>query len=99
MRKVEQIMGLPISVDIQNCTSASVFRAVFTRFHEIDERFSTYKSSSEVSRFAGGQLSHKDLSLELKQVIKACRRAEKWTGGYFSAWAAGPFDPSGYVKG
>jgi thiamine biosynthesis lipoprotein len=99
MRRVEQVMGLPITVDIPNCDSTSVFHEVFTRFHKIDERYSTYKNASEVSRFARGELKEDDLSDELKFVIEECRKAEDWTGGYFSAWAAGVFDPSGYVKG
>jgi thiamine biosynthesis lipoprotein len=99
MRKVDQVMGLPITVDIPNCESTSVFHTVFTRFHKIDERFSTYKKDSEVSLFSRGELKENELSGELKFVIKECRKAQKWTDGYFSAWAAGAFDPSGYVKG
>jgi thiamine biosynthesis lipoprotein len=99
MRRVEQVMGLPVTVDIPDCDSASVFNEVFTRFHRIDERFSTYEKTSEVSRFAHGELEEDELSDELKFVIEECRQAEDWTGGYFSAWAAGDFDPSGYVKG
>jgi thiamine biosynthesis lipoprotein len=99
MRSVQQIMGIPISIDIPNCSDPAVFRTVFTRFHEIDQRFSTYNTDSEVSRFIAGQLKEKAISQELKRIIKACREAEKITDGYFSAWAAGVFDPSGYVKG
>lgn len=99
MRQVRQIMGMPISIDIPNCSQREVFEAVFTSFHRIDDRFSTYKPDSEVSKLAVGKLSEDKLSPELKLVIKECRQAEKWTGGYFSAWAAGAFDPSGYVKG
>lgn len=92
-------MGLPISVDIPGCQKAAVFGAVFTRFHEIDDRFSTYKPASEVSKFRGGKLKESELDAELKEVIKRCREAEQKTDGYFSAWASGDFDPSGYVKG
>lgn len=99
MRRVEQIMGLPISIDIPNCDDRLVFDAVFDRLRQIDERFSTYKPESEVSRFASGKIAETDLSQELKDVIKACKQAEKKTDGYFSAWAAGAFDSSGYVKG
>lgn len=99
MRQVQQIMGMPISIDIQDCQDESVFQAAFTRLRQIDKRFSTYKTDSEVSRFATGKIAEADLSDELKNVIKACREAETKTDGYFSAWAAGAFDPSGYVKG
>jgi thiamine biosynthesis lipoprotein len=99
MRRVQQIMGLPISIDIPKCEDETVFEAAFNRLRRIDERFSPYKPESEVSRFAGGKIAEEDLSAELKDIIKACKEAEAKTDGYFSAWAAGSFDPSGYVKG
>jgi thiamine biosynthesis lipoprotein len=99
MRRVEQIMGLPISIDIPNCENEAVFKAVFTRFNEIDGRFSTYKPDSEVSRFRDGLVKENSLSIELQTVIAECKKAQAETYGYFSAWAAGAFDPSGYVKG
>jgi len=92
-------MGTAVSVDIPECRDEVVFRRVFTRLRDIDERFSTYKTASEVSRFGRRELGETELSPELSQVIKACNLAEKQTGGYFSAWAAGAFEPSGYVKG
>lgn len=91
-------MGMPVSLDIPEA-GQKVFEAAFKRLTDIDERFSTYKKDSEVSRYARGELSEADLSDELKLVIEASREAEHLTKGYFSAWAAGEFDPSGYVKG
>jgi thiamine biosynthesis lipoprotein len=99
MRRVEQIMGLPISIDIPSYNRKPAFESAFTRFKEIDRRFSTYKSYSEVSKFRRGELTETELSPELKSVIKQCRVWQKKTDGYFSAWAGGDFDPSGYVKG
>ncbi len=92
-------MGLPISIDIPEAKDERAFKAAFDRLKKIDAQFSPYKSDSEVSKFASGELKEKDLSDELKTVIKACRTAEETTDGYFSAWAAVAFDPSGYVKG
>ncbi len=99
MRRVFEVMGTAVSVDIPNCQDDAVFRRALNRLRDIDERFSTYKPASEVSRFGNGKLSEAELSRELSYVIKECRKAEKQTGGFFSAWAAGVFDPSGYVKG
>jgi thiamine biosynthesis lipoprotein len=99
MRQIAQIMGMPISIDIPDCNDTAVFELAFDRLRHIDERFSTYKPDSEVSQYAAGKIDDKWISNELKQVIKACRRAEADTDGYFSAWASGSFDPSGYVKG
>src|SRR6478735_7394508 len=99
MRLARQIMGMPISIDIPGSDSPQAFNWAFARLRQIDKKFSTYKPGSEVSRYIKGELSEADLSPELKNVIRACRAAEKKTNGYFSAWAAGTFDPSGYVKG
>jgi thiamine biosynthesis lipoprotein len=99
MRRVEQIMGMPITVDIADCRRREVLDKVFDRFRQIDAGFSTYKPESEVSRYRNGEIAESELSAELKGVIAACKKAESRTEGYFSAWAAGTFDPSGYVKG
>jgi thiamine biosynthesis lipoprotein len=92
-------MGTPISIDIPETGDGKVFKAAFERLIQIDERFSTYKKASEVSRFRDGEWGESELSPELALVIKNCRDWEKKTGGFFSSWADGLFDPSGYVKG
>lgn len=92
-------MGMPISIDIPNARSESDFASAYERLSQIDARFSTYKTGSELSGLRGGQLKPKDLSQELKWIIKACSDWEAKTGGYFSVRAGGEFDPSGYVKG
>jgi thiamine biosynthesis lipoprotein len=99
MRRVEQIMGMPISVDIPGCQDEAAFDIVFERFKQIDQKFSTYKPDSEVSRYIRGEIAATSLSDELIKIIDECKAAEAKTNGYFSAWAAGGFDPSGYVKG
>jgi thiamine biosynthesis lipoprotein len=98
MRAVRQIMGMPISIDIPDGDN-QVFAWVFARLRQIDNKFSTYKPDSEVSKYIRNEIDEKASSPELKNIIRACRAAEKKTDGYFSAWAAGSFDPSGYVKG
>jgi FAD:protein FMN transferase len=99
MRQVQQIMGMPVSIDIPDCNNSQVFDWAFARLCQIDNKFSTYKPDSEVSRYIKGEINEADLSRELKSIIRACRAAQKKTNGYFSAWAGGTFDPSGYVKG
>jgi thiamine biosynthesis lipoprotein len=99
MRQVQQIMGMPISIDVPGCDTAQTFNWAFARFRQIDKKFSTYKYDSEVSRYRHGEIMEEDLSKELKMIIRACHRAEEHTDGYFSAWYNGTFDPSGYVKG
>jgi thiamine biosynthesis lipoprotein len=99
MRKVEQIMGLPISVDIPGCSDENAFYEVFEKLKGIDRQFSTYKKDSELSKFQRGEIKEEDLSTDFKQIIYACKEASKLTGGYFSAYYLDKFDPTGYVKG
>lgn len=92
-------MGTHASVDIPNCDDEKVFKAVFNRFHQIIERFSPFKPNSELCRFQRGELTEDKLSDEMKMIIQECKKAEKMTDGYFSAYFDGRFNPTGYVKG
>jgi thiamine biosynthesis lipoprotein len=67
--------------------------------HFVDDTFSTYKEASEVNRFDRGELAASDCSPALGHIIALCHRLARETGGFFDAWAAGHFDPSGVVKG
>ncbi|HZE49666.1 MAG TPA: FAD:protein FMN transferase, partial [Jatrophihabitantaceae bacterium] len=67
--------------------------------HEIDETFSTYREGSEISRLGRGELRLADCSPDVRLVLEECERYRRITGGYFSAYAGGSLDPSGYVKG
>ncbi|WP_422772990.1 FAD:protein FMN transferase [Plantactinospora sp. WMMC1484] len=103
LRRVEQIMGTPISVQLTDPLPprrlAALAEQTFDWFREVDERFSTYKENSEVNRFHRGELAIGDCSADLRLVVEACADLWRETDGYFDAYATGRFDPSGYVKG
>jgi FAD:protein FMN transferase len=103
VRRVEQIMGTAISVDIADPLPASTVDelagAAFAWFREVDDRFSTYKDGSEVNRLHRGELRPDDCSPPLRYVLDECSRLWRETQGYFDAYATGRLDPSGYVKG
>lgn len=103
LRRVEQIMGTPISVQLTDPLPARRLEALaeqtFGWFRDVDERFSTYKEQSEVNRLDRGELSIQDCSADLRLVIEACADLWRETDGYFDAYATGRFDPSGFVKG
>jgi thiamine biosynthesis lipoprotein len=71
----------------------------FAWLHEVDQRFSTYRSDSEVCRLDRGELRIEDCSDDLRFVLAECTRLWQETDGYFDAYAKGGLDPSGYVKG
>ena len=67
---------------------------------DTDEKFSTYKADSFVSRLRRGEIEISDVSDDVQQVWRACEVARDVSGGAFDPWkVAGGFDPSGYVKG
>lgn len=71
----------------------------FDYFRTVDEQFSPYKESSEVSRINRGELSETEYSPEMKRVLRLCEQTKRETHGYFDPWWKGRFDPSGIVKG
>ncbi|MDB5161440.1 MAG: hypothetical protein JWO96_820 [Candidatus Saccharibacteria bacterium] len=99
MRANQIVMGTGVSIDVPGLTDTQFIQKVFSRLQKIDRKFSTYKSKSEISRFRRGELREQELSHEVRKIMRACLEMEKITGGYFSAWFAGEFDPTGYVKG
>ena len=96
-------MGTAVSIDLADDLPADVLtgmiRDVCEWLHEVDDRFSTYKETSEVNRFQRREITLAELSPDMRHVLDACADLWRETGGYFDAYACGPLDPSGYVKG
>jgi thiamine biosynthesis lipoprotein len=99
MRRVEQIMGLPVSLDVPAATSAVDLEPAFAEMRLADARFSPFRPNSELSRYNRGEIADTDLSADFASVQAACQQWQQATGGYFSAYYGSAFDPSGYVKG
>jgi thiamine biosynthesis lipoprotein len=103
VRHVEQVMGTAVSIELADDRPEPAMRIliddVCAWLHEVDARFSTYKDDSEVSRMRRGELTAAAASGDLRHVLNACADLWKETDGYFDAYAHGPLDPSGYVKG
>jgi thiamine biosynthesis lipoprotein len=100
--RVEQIMGMPIVVDVRDpAVGADVLDRVFDWFRAVDAAFSTYRPESEISRLNRGELALEDLSDDVRGVLARCDELRARTGGYFDARAPlpGGVDPSGLVKG
>jgi thiamine biosynthesis lipoprotein len=86
-------MGTSISVVLADLVPTELVDAVFDWFRAVDERFSTYRPTSEVC--APGPVP----SPVMREVLERCGDLWRETSGYFDAYATGRFDPSGYVKG
>ncbi len=93
-------MGMPIGIEIVDEDAQLGIDAAFDYFHAVDERFSTYKESSEISRINRGELNEAQWSHEMREVFELAQRTKVETVGYFDIKRPnGVIDPSGIVKG
>jgi len=101
MRRVEHIMGFPISLRIDDENApAEAADAVFAWLHEVDARFSPFKDDSEVSRLDRGELEPGELSADLTEVLGLCEEYRVATKGAFDVRLPGRgLDPCAMVKG
>lgn len=92
---------MPIVVEIiDGDIGDEIFEKIFSYFTEVDERFSTYKNNSEISKINRGEISEYDWSEDMKEVFKLSDETKKNTMGYFDIKKSdGKYDPSGLVKG
>jgi thiamine biosynthesis lipoprotein len=101
LRRVEQIMGMPILADVRDECPEGLLDELFDWFREVDARFSTYKDDSEISRLNRGELAVRDCHPDVRWVLARCDEIREVTGGYFDARyeSLTSVDPSGLVKG
>ena len=101
MKETRVMMGMPITIEIVDAkATGDIFNEVFTYFAHIDEKFSTYKSTSEIEAINRGTLALADASEEMQLIFAMCEETKRETNGYFDIKTpAGNFDPSGLVKG
>lgn len=92
---------MPVVVEIVDPgVRESVFDQLFDYLVRIDERFSTYKPESEISRINRGELSLAEASDEMRDIFALSEETKQLTKGYFDIRRAdGTYDPSGIVKG
>jgi thiamine biosynthesis lipoprotein len=98
MKQTEIIMGMPITVEVIDKITDNQFNSIFSYFRTIDEKYSTYKTTSEISRINRG-LPKNRWSHEMKSVLDLCQKTKRQTNGYFDISHNGKLDPSGLVKG
>lgn len=91
-------MGMPVAVEILD-KSETMFAKVFEYFNYVDNKFSTYKPDSEISRINQGKLDLESASEDMKTVFRLSAETKKETQGYFDIEHNGHIDPSGLVKG
>lgn len=94
-------MGTPITIEIPDKeASQELFDEVFSYFIYVDNTFSTYKDTSEVTALNQGRIKKEDTSDDMKLVLNLSEETKRLTNGYFDiVTLQGIYDPSGLVKG
>lgn len=93
-------MGMPIEMDIVGTGVKEVLEAAFAYLVSVDNRFSTYKNDSEISRINRGEILESEASEKMHEVFAIAEMTRKETGGYFNIRRPdNSIDPSGIVKG
>ncbi len=107
-------MGMPVTVEIADAaanvnvgvgasagaTGEKTIRAVFDYFKYIDEKFSTYKDTSEIMAINRGELTREKWSEDMKTIFSLSEETKRASNGYFDIkMPNGKYDPSGIVKG
>lgn len=91
---------MPIMVELLDASAtAAMIDQVFTWFEQVDQTFSTYKPTSEISRINDGSLTIDAASPEVQKIFQLAAETKQQTHGYFDITDQGKVDPSGIVKG
>jgi thiamine biosynthesis lipoprotein len=104
--RVADVMGTAVSIRVVTDDPVSaparagdaVDRAL-ARLRRADRVFSPFRTDSDISRMARGELAAGDAAPEVREMADLCLGARSRTGGRFDAWRTGSFDPTGLVKG
>lgn len=93
-------MGMSVAVEVlDEGVRSSDIDEVLEYLHKVDEMFSTYKKTSQITRINKKLLRVEDADPEVKKILKLCNDTKHITHGYFDISIEGVIDPSGLVKG
>ena len=99
MKQTRNIMGMPVVIEIVDGTKESQEK-IFNYLVEIDKKFSTYKTNSEISKINRAEITEEQYSSQMKEVLALCEETKQQSHGYFDIRTPkGTLDPSGLVKG
>jgi FAD:protein FMN transferase len=110
VRRVEELWGTAIGVEVVDDVEPEAVDALYRWFERVDELFSTWRDDSEICRIGRGELATSDASPEVPTVLALCDDVCRLSGGAFDITFGarakfepragfGPLDPSGLVKG
>ncbi|MEY2444926.1 MAG: FAD:protein transferase [Ilumatobacteraceae bacterium] len=103
--RTHPVMGTMASVhvhdDVDPDVADAAIAAMWAELDRLEEMFSTFRVTSEISRINRGELHLLDASPEVLEVVDACTWLEHASHGAFRARRPGDeiVDPAGFVKG
>src|SRR3954453_16292857 len=90
--RAERVMGTVVTFDVRGAEPpARAIDDAVRLLHEVDAKFSTYRSDSAVSRYDRGELIASVASDDLRWVVGRCAELRSEPAGYFDAYANGTF--------
>ncbi len=93
-------MGMPVTVGIvDEWATEDAVDSIAAFFAQVNQQFSTYLPTSEVSRLNAGVLSRAEMSADLREVLRLSEETRVLSNGYFDIARGNAIDPSGIVKG
>ena len=93
-------MGMPVTVCIcDEGAGEEDVAAVVSLLEDVNQRFSPYLETSEVSQLNAGAIGRHEVSAEFETILCLCEQTKAETDGYFDVMRHGWIDPSGLVKG
>lgn len=100
MHETRIVMGMPITlVSVKsNSTITKLFQRVYDFFTYVDDKYSPYRTTSDISKINRLELNVDSYDDELQAIEKLAERTRLDTLGYFNIWHKGNYDPSGIVK-
>jgi FAD:protein FMN transferase len=92
MKQTRLLMGMPITLEVVDPTvTQDDLDNVFAYFVSVDDTFSTYKASSEISKINRGELVAAQYSEDMKAILALSTQTKKDTHGYFDIEQSGVF--------
>lgn len=108
-RRVEQVMGMPISLALRgrharDATGEQAWQEALAELRWVDAVFSTWRADSQVSRLGRGELTVAECDEAVAEVLRLGDDARVSSDGAFDIWLPDAdgvrrLDPSGVVKG
>ncbi len=91
---------MPITIEVaDHAVTEHVLDDMFGYFQHIDDKFSTYKETSEISSINRNEIPIDASSEDMRMVFELSEQTRRETDGYFDITRNGTYDPSGLVKG